>query len=430
MKRLLLLLLFTVLLIPAYSQDTVRVMAYNILDWPLPSAGAKAPYLKTVVNYYHPDILICTEVTSDAVAVDILNNVLNLGGNTYAKAAYTDGPDKDNMIFFNLAKLHLKSQDTIQTALRLINRYRLYHNTVTVDTVYLDCYAAHLKASDGSVNATDRYWECKHWKNYIETKTQGKNIIFGGDFNLYNSTEPAYKLITDSGSYKVYDPINMPGSWNSNAAFSIIHTQSTHLSTGGGFIGGGLDSRFDFLMVSHDIMVNGNHVQYAPGSFLALGNDGLHYNMGLTNTPLSATVPDSVTNALYNMSDHLPVVMKVITTAVVNALPEPTNYPTNYSARNIHLQWTGAAGPVFPDGYLVRMSSVGFAAIQTPVDGTPVANSATDKNIPGSSVETWFGGLNPLTTYYFKIFGYSGTGSVINYKVDGTIPQVSITTTP
>lgn len=332
-KRLIILLMILICSLSAGAQDTVRVMAYNILEWPLPSASNKGPYLRAIFNYYHPDVLICTEVTSDAVATDILDNVINPGVNNYAKAVFTDGPDKDNMIFYNLDKFQLKSQDTIQTALRLINRYRLYHNTTSTDTVYLDCYAAHLKASDGSSNAALRKEECRHFRNYIDTRTQGRNIVFAGDFNFYGSsysTEPAYSLLLDSGTYHMNDPINLPGEWHGNPSFSLIHTQSTHLTMGGGFVGGGMDDRFDFMLATGDILLNTYGAKYVPGSYLALGNDGNHYNKALTATPLSTTVPDSVTTALYNMSDHLPVVMKIrMTTGSVASHLAFNNVPSS-----------------------------------------------------------------------------------------------------
>ena len=39
-----------------------------------------------------------------------------------------------------------------------------------------------------------------------------------------------------------------------------------------------------------------------------------------------------------------------------------------------------------------------------------------------------FSNLNSSTTYYFKIFPYTNSGTYINYKTDGTIPQISWTT--
>jgi len=111
-----------------------------------------------------------------------------------------------------------------------------------------------------------------------------------------------------------------------------------------------------------------------------------------------------------------------------SVLPEPTNFPADFSAHNIHLQWVDAGGTVLPEGYLIRMSNIGFNAITAPVDGVPVVNSATDKNVAYGVQGVWFTGLVPNTTYYFKMYGYTGTGSRINYKVDGGIPEVEMRT--
>ena len=76
------------------------------------------------------------------------------------------------------------------------------------------------------------------------------------------------------------------------------------------------------------------------------------------------------------------------------------------------------------------MSNVGFNSIIAPEDGIPIANSATDKNVLYGVQEVWFTNLVPNTTYYFKMYGYTGTGSNINYKTDGSIPQVQMNTSP
>ena len=50
-------------------------------------------------------------------------------------------------------------------------------------------------------------------------------------------------------------------------------------------------------------------VQYIQGSYKAIGNDGNHFN-GSINSGSNSEYPDSIANALYYMSDHLPVVLK------------------------------------------------------------------------------------------------------------------------
>lgn len=111
-------------------------------------------------------------------------------------------------------------------------------------------------------------------------------------------------------------------------------------------------------------------------------------------------------------------------------LPEPSNYPVNFSAHNIQLQWLDATGTQVPDGYLVRMSDVGFNAIVEPVDGAPVADGPNDKNVPYGVQNVWFENLATSTMYYFKLFGYTGTGNTINYKTEGSVPEVMMSTAP
>lgn len=106
-------------------------------------------------------------------------------------------------------------------------------------------------------------------------------------------------------------------------------------------------------------------------------------------------------------------------------LPEPSNHVSDFSANTITLEWVDATGDVLPDGYLILMSDTGFGDIVTPVDGTPVANGFSAKNVAYGVQKAIFGLLTPGTTYYFKMYGYTGEGASIDYKTDGDVPQVS-----
>ncbi len=115
--------------------------------------------------------------------------------------------------------------------------------------------------------------------------------------------------------------------------------------------------------------------------------------------------------------------------------PEPTNHvtafasvagPPAYSA--ITLTWTDATGAVLPDGYLIRGSASGFNAIESPADGTPVPDGGLNLNVATGAENCIMTGLSSATTYYFKIFPYSNSGSAIAYKTNGTVPQTSATT--
>ncbi|MCB9335672.1 MAG: T9SS type A sorting domain-containing protein [Flavobacteriales bacterium] len=299
------------------AQDTITVMAYNILNYPL-SNSTKADTLKPIVLDIKPDIFLITELTSGTGATTILNDALNVNGITYyQKANYMDGPDTDNMLFFNSNKLKLKSQYEIPTVLRNISEYVLYYDdgnlTPGTDTTFIHCYMAHLKASNTPSDSIQRNQEATSFKNYLDNKAQPiENIIMGGDFNLYTSTEAAYNTLLNGGSVALNDPINTPGEWHNDFNYRFVHTQSTRtfIESDGG-ASGGLDDRFDFLLTGTDIINGTNHLEYITGTYKAYGNDGNHYNKAINGTPTNTAVPANIANALYYMSDHLPVVMKM-----------------------------------------------------------------------------------------------------------------------
>lgn len=108
---------------------------------------------------------------------------------------------------------------------------------------------------------------------------------------------------------------------------------------------------------------------------------------------------------------------------------EPANHVTNIVANadsesQISLSWTDSDAAF----YLIKASSVGYADISAPADGTAEPDGTLVKNVGSTIQAVSFGGLDAGTTYYFKIFPYNGSGSTINYKTDGTVPQVSATT--
>jgi endonuclease/exonuclease/phosphatase family metal-dependent hydrolase len=291
----------------AQQADTVKVMYYNILKW---EDATDYNNFQTILQFYQPDIIALTEVQTHTIARNIFDCVRNsISCCNYDTTDFysISWANKGNMLYFNKDKLVMKFQDTIHPAgSRYIDRYLLFYTDVASDTVFLDFYIAHLTPSFGVPNETSRYKETKSFKNYLSGKTYCKNIIFGGDLNLYTGNEAAYRLLLDSGSCRMNDPVNLRGDWSDDAIFSSVHTQSTRSSSGG------LDDRFDFMVASDDVISGVNKVKYMTGTYMALGNDGAHLNQDITALPVSTTVPVAVTNALHDKSDHLPVVLKLL----------------------------------------------------------------------------------------------------------------------
>ncbi len=310
----LLFLFFITAIIRSVAQDTLKVMYYNVLNFP-GSTGERVANFRTINQYVRPDIILICELNTDAGAVSLLQSGLNVFGTSkYQKAAFTDGPDSDNMLFFNSDKVGLYSQDTIGTDLRVISEYVLYYKNsnlpLTTDTTFLYFYVTHLKASSGSANEQQRLSEATSLMQHINALPNAENIFFGGDFNFYSSSDLAYTYLINNSIKPMIDPLPA-GNWHDGSAFIKYHTQSTRTAQFGGGATGGMDDRFDFILFDNDVSTGSKNVSYIPGSCIAFGNDSLHFNNALIDLPVNTIVPDSVIQALYYMSDHLPVLCKI-----------------------------------------------------------------------------------------------------------------------
>ncbi len=125
-------------------------------------------------------------------------------------------------------------------------------------------------------------------------------------------------------------------------------------------------------------------------------------------------------------------------TADNTVYPEPTNYPTDFTATangiNITLTWTDATGDQLPTGYLIKGEMAVTRSCEPPVDGTPVADDLdwsdgeVAVNVPYGAETYTFENLEANQGYNFCIFPYTNGGANIDYKTDGTPPQASATT--
>lgn len=313
-----------------FAQDTIRIMYYNLLRFP-DESPERINFLRQIVGYAQPDILVVNELLSEEGADAILEDGLNVWGeDKYMAATYVDGPDMDNMLYYNSEKLGLKSQQQIPTGLRDISEYVLYYKSPGLaaesDTVYLNVYGMHLKAGSGFFN--QRKDQALVLKYHLNSLDNTENVFAGGDFNFYSGNESGCLAIRETGDIELFDPISSIGDWSGNWSYASIHTQSTRTSPLGDGAGGGMDDRFDLIFVSEDALENTNGLEYINGTYKALGQDGDRFNESI-HIPYNPTVPDSIADALYFMSDHLPVMMDVKTdyTAGIN--------PANYES----LQW-------------------------------------------------------------------------------------------
>ncbi len=333
---------FTLLLINflCLAQDTVSVMSYNLLNYGATWANSdRYKDLRTIIQHAKPDIMMVCELEDAQAPQYLLDSAFNKAGvGTYTRAAFIDGPDTDNMLFYNTSKIGLRSQKQIYTVLRDISQYKLYKVVAPGDTAFMYFHMAHLKAGSLSSDETQRNSEISAFCSNIASLSQNSNILIAGDFNFKTSTEPAFSTLTGAGcSHTFYDPINQIGLWNNNSAYSQIHTQSTRSSANAGCCGGatgGLDDRFDFIMVNNSLLSGTNKARYVIGSYKAFGNDNLHMNKAITDAPANTAVPANVAQALFNMSDHLPVYMKIELKPSFVGIKEQEKNTTEFTIEN------------------------------------------------------------------------------------------------
>jgi hypothetical protein len=296
--------------------DTIRIMNYNLLFYGSGTGNNayafKDPKLQTIVGHVQPDIIAANEIGSDSLHLGHLDTVLG-GGWSHGSYINTNNETQTNNLFWKTSKFGLKSELSICSDLRDIIAYRLYYkDTITIphDTVFVTIINAHMRAGQSNADDDARAAEAHAVVNYLNSLGAQGNYMFVGDFNVYSSNDSAYQVIINSTNpfSKLFDPINKPGNWSANDTFALYHTQSTRDTAMNGGVGSGLDDRFDQQLVSSYIMNGTEGVKYLAGTYHAVGQDGLHFDTSILAMPVNTSAPPAVIQALYYMSDHLPVV--------------------------------------------------------------------------------------------------------------------------
>jgi len=271
--------------------------------------------LKKIIDFVLPDVFCVNEIGSQDNYVNrVLNNVMNANGrNYYARCPLTNYSNSSiaNMLYYDSRKLAFYNHLYVTTYPRDINAYKMYYKSAELaqgDTAFITFIIAHLKAGNTESDRNARKTQVERLTTKIE-QMGIDNYVFSGDFNLYKASEAAYQhlLFYNNTAFRFLDPIDEYGNWNNNNQFANVHTQSTHSSNDGCFSSGGLDDRFDFILVSPTVFYGAQKVKVMPESYYALGQDGQRLNGTILN-PANHTLPEEILNAMYNFSDHLPVI--------------------------------------------------------------------------------------------------------------------------
>jgi len=173
-------------------------------------------------------------------------------------------------------------------------------------------YAVHFKSGGSGRDEQIRGQEASALRADADQLNPGANFIFGGDFNLSDTDQPAFQTITASGTGQGIDPLG--GSFS-----KFTHTQNARFS---------MSRRLDFQFLS-PLLIDQQGLDIIPGSYHAFGNNSTH----TTGQPITtgSGAPPEVLQALIDASDHLPVVAdfrlpaRLAADAAILTDGEPTN---------------------------------------------------------------------------------------------------------
>ena len=329
--------------------DVIKVMTYNAGSYgkaptgqcPLLNLNYKNAYLRSILKYEQPDIIglekmqAIPSVDTSTVITGVLDSVCNgcWGHSVYSNAG---GDSKASMLYFNINHFGFVSTTPVvnnDANMDDVMLTRLYYRSdnlfSTHDTIFLNILLVHLYA--GSSNFAIRDSEAVHIMNWLNVHiTSPENLIIMGDFNVQASSEGCYStFINSTNNTKFFDPPNQLGAWSSfSTQFANYLTQSTRtVDPGDCNSTGPMLNRFDHILVTGSIMNGTDSVKYIPGSFTVVGNDGQHTGTDILASPVNSSVSPNVDTALYMMSEHLPVYLKLGFTYTVFAGMENITNP-------------------------------------------------------------------------------------------------------
>jgi hypothetical protein len=87
-----------------------------------------------------------------------------------------------------------------------------------------------------------------------------------------------------------------------------------------------MDDRFDFILISDEIRFGTRNVLYLQESYKAFGQDGQRFNSSINSPPANTAVSQEISEALLNVSDHLPIVLQLRVDKVLQT-PEHSSNP-------------------------------------------------------------------------------------------------------
>ena len=343
-------LVFTNLKIAKAQQDTLRVMAYNVLHYGDGCQGSNTylhGLLKTVVQYANPDILglvkvQCIKVTpSDhnglspyGFADSIIVNALDVafpGRYNYCTLTNVSGSNDMDVLFYNQNKMGFVSVKTICTLSEDFDLYKLFYKDprlgATHDSTFLYFILNHTVSGNASMQRdqqdTTIIYELKKIFSHLP------NIISMGDFNTHSTSEAGYEAYVAGGdtsflfSDSPFSPdhhLSYPINWDGNPSlcpgYLNTSTREYNIPNNCGTNSGGKDW-FEHIFMSDWLVKNIDFMKYVSNSYTTIGNDGNRVGISendSTSHGRNNSAPSSILNAIFFLSDKYPIMMNLAVT--------------------------------------------------------------------------------------------------------------------
>jgi exonuclease III len=307
------------------AQDTIRIMTYNLLNYSyyptycnesINNIDEKNNYINTIIDYTLPDIIGFVEVyNSESVKYSLLGVMNSNGRNFYQPTSFNTPNSLSGIVYYNKNKFEVVAETDVSVdGLRNLRIYSLKRKETTPEII-VNVVLGHLDT--GQDGEQGRAEQIAALYNKLEQQGHNNNYMIMGDLNVYHEDEAMFDDILrhSNEELRFYDPIEM---MDNNGAMADLgsyeyrhyHTQSTSAYNNPNqnecFATGGLDDRFDMILVDDDIISGEGKILYIEDSYTTPGQDGYHYNTYLTDGA-NNSAPANVIEALQKNSDHLPV---------------------------------------------------------------------------------------------------------------------------
>jgi len=409
---------FAALLALAAPAHALRLIDWNILNYPGTTGPTRDPSYRTVLSLVSPDVLVTEETTSQAGVTEFLGSLNTMEPGQWAAATFVDGNDTDSGLFYKPGKLQFLGQWAFYpnpaSLLRYVHVYRLKPVGYSSDAAEFRIYSVHLKASMGF--ETQRLAECTGLRDSMNAMPPGTHAFIAGDFNFYTGLEPGMQKVIENqvnNIGQVYDPLGLQNQpWQDNTAMQPAWTQSPcktgDVGCAPGAATGGLDDRFDLILPTNP-WKDGVGLELVPGTYISVGNDGAHHNNSIQDPP---TIPEGAAyaTALHSVSDHLPVRVDIRMPALLSVSSAPIAFGTAIVGATVGTTLSVTNNAPTP-GEVLSYAYAPPTGILAPVGTLTAAAGVT--NLDAISLDTSAPGV------------YSGGLQLASNSVDG--PNVNIT---